>query len=122
MSQKSGHPAQALQFLHVDQDETKRLLFTGKGNLFSVIGINEDENDDAYLQLFDAAATSDVTLGSTTPVWQIKLHNNTTIQHAFEFPLFWFSKGCVLAVTKTKSGSDAPTTDCTTTFHYQVNR
>lgn len=76
-----------------------------------------------YLQLFDAAATTDVTVGTTTPdqTYKIDPGDGTTngggSKH-YEAPLR-FSKGLVWAITTTRSGSTGPTTACPTNITYE---
>lgn len=110
---RSDHPSGAAQLYQspaAGSTNTLVLLKPGPVNCFSLVGENEDSSNDCYVQFFNAAATGDVTLGSTAPDYTVKLHNNTTLQLAFNFPLFYFNLGLVIAVTTTRAGSTAPST------------
>ena len=62
----------------------------------------------AYLQLFDAAATADVTLGTTLPTLsvQIAASGQTTLTNVSTI----FRKGIVVASTTTATGNTGATT------------
>ncbi len=66
-------------------------------------------NDSAagYVQLFDAAAIGDVTLGTTAPKWVMTAAaTSMSTQLIFCHPLM-FSSGLVIAFTSTFKGNDA---------------
>lgn len=84
---------------------------------------NEDAGTDTYLQFYNAAATADVTVGTTTPdlTWRIPqgavLEESPLSAQASEgvvFPL-----GLVIAATTTEGGSSAPVTGLTVNFFYE---
>lgn len=86
------------------------------------LGINNLSNAMAYLQLFDAAATASVTLGTTAPTLSIAVHqdasgNNGNKDLIFNNPLN-FKYGVVYAITTTATGSTAPSAACQTNFGY----
>jgi len=106
---------------------TAQLAETGNTQLatFEVENINTDTV--VYLQLFDAAATGDVTVGTTTPIQSYQVHIGTGDGNAggglesgvrekyFRDPLR-FSLGLVWAVTKDREGNTAPTSNCIVNF------
>lgn len=81
-------------------------------NLITVHAYNTSTSD-CYLQLFNAAAASDVTLGSTAPTQSYLIPGASgTNAGAYELPLDFpgiqFTTGICYAVTSTKNGSGAP--------------
>ncbi len=118
--QRTSHPSAALDFFYnAALSNTVVSIATVNGNLYGVLGENNSDTDDAYLQFFDKAATGDVTLGTTTPDWTLKLHNNTTIQIVFDRPIRYFALGCQVACTSTRTGSSAPAAAATVTCHFK---
>lgn len=68
---------------------------------------------DAYIQLFDAAATSEVTVGTTVPDWIGKLDfGNGEVSDISTLPKdgLVFTRGIVVASTTTATGSSGNTT------------
>ena len=101
-------------------DETKVLLTDAASNntknIYRVMATNPNATD-LFVQWFDAAATADVTLGTTIADWVtfIPAGTSTTVQGAvidefYNAPVL-FQKGIVYAVTTTVSGSTGPTSD-----------
>lgn len=71
----------------------------------------------AYLQIFDAASTASVTVGSTTPVLSLGI---PTVQASGTGPALigvQFLKGIVVASTTSATGSTSATQDCNVTFN-----
>jgi hypothetical protein len=74
-----------------------------------------------YLQLFDAAATTDVTLGTTAPTTTRLIpagdgtNNGARILDFSEGPVR-FNNGICYAITTTRSGSTSPSTACPVNF------
>jgi len=60
-----------------------------------------------YVQFFDEAETTDVTLGTTSPVFSWPLPAEASERGPW--PHF-FKKGIIIAATTTRAGSTAPTT------------
>jgi len=66
----------------------------------------------AYLQLFNAAATADVTIGTTAPTKVIKCE--ASVEKAIDFPHPpLFASGLCYAITTTPTGSTALGAACT---------
>lgn len=88
---------------------TKVLLAAGPRLLHAVDAYNGAGAADAFVQLFDAANTAQVTLGSTVPRWVLPVPKGGGNAPVYTEPLP-FEHGLVLAVTSTASGSSAPGT------------
>lgn len=95
-------------------DGTTLLAVSGYGSIAG-IALENPNASNAYLQIFDAAKTSDVTLGTTPPTAIIPLAAGWTI--AGPWPQK-FNKGIVIAATTTPTGSTGLATAmaCTITF------
>src|SRR5690349_329601 len=120
MSNKSNEPSSCLEFFYNTVDEAGLLVRTGKRNLWTLIAENPDDTDACYLHFYNAATLGAVTVGSTTPVWSVRLHANSTIQlDRGEFALKHFKLGIVVAATLAITGSSAPSSDPQVTLHYQ---
>ncbi len=95
---------------------TAKLVQTGYVNLIG-IDISSKNNEDNWVHVYDAAAASDVTVGSTTPKqsWPVATSDDTHyvmtdiyLEEGLKFDL-----GLVFAVTKeTGGGTTAPDSDC----------
>jgi hypothetical protein len=100
---------------------TAELLRTGSIVVQSV-EIENPNTVQVYLQLFDAAAATDVTLGSTTPVDTRMIPEGSgggfNTSRLIDIPKR-FTLGCVYAITTTRSGSTAPSTACPCNFTIQ---
>lgn len=100
---------------------TATLVRTGYLHLHS-IEVENPNTSQVYIQLFDAAAATDVTLGTTTPTQTYAIpagdgtENGVRTKH-FESPLR-FGSGLVFAVTTTRNGSTAPGTACPVNLTY----
>lgn len=105
-------PTQGISnFLSADVN-TKQLLYSGPCNMLWVDGCNPDNAANAWVQLFDAASTAAVTLGTTVPKFQFALPlgagSSTTsgIRSESFIPLsLGFTLGVVAAVTTARSGA-----------------
>lgn len=89
-------------------DGTRQLVKTGLSDLEY---LSVDNNDAAvrYLQIFDAAAISEVTLGTTDPTQSFKIAASATRELNPVRP--WrFQRGIVIAVTTLRKGAVAVTT------------
>jgi|GEM_PF-2418664 len=97
---------------------TPQLIFTGRGNLYGFL-LEEMGGDDLFMQFFDAAAVGDVTVGTTTAVMSIRVKAGGAMgKDVNDSPLKFFSKGCVVAVTKGRANNAAPTIDAVSQFWY----
>jgi hypothetical protein len=93
--------------------ETATQIFTGRGNLYGFLA-EENGGADVFIQIFDAAAAGDVTVGTTAPDFTFRLTANSTFgKDVNDSPLHFFAKGCVVAVTTTRTGSGAPAAGAT---------
>jgi hypothetical protein len=111
---KSGTASQALEaYYRVDLDETKRTVFTGKGNLFGFLFENNSTTDVVYVQLFNKL-TADVTVGTTVPDYTIKVGAGSSLgKDGQDFALWHFDIGLVVACTSSRSNNTAPASDLT---------
>lgn len=99
-------------------DETKAAAQIG----YTQLGSIEIENPNTvvcYLQLFDALA-ADVTVGTTTPTLTLAIPKGDgtdggLVTREYAMPPR-FEKGLVYAITTTRTGNDAPTTDLPCNF------
>lgn len=118
----SGHPSAAPKMYHNPAaDETKVLVFAGFGNAFCLEVQNEHATDAVYLQVFDAATTAAVTLGTTAPTYSLVCFNKSLVRISeSDFPAIGaLTKGLVIAVTSTRTGSSAPAADAAVTVLYK---
>ena len=93
--------------------ETPVQVFVGRGNLYGLL-IEENGGADVFVQVFDAASTGDVTVGTTAPDFTFRVAANATFgKDVNDSPLHFFAKGCVIAVTSTRTGSGAPAAGAT---------
>ena len=99
-----GGGASSSRSFNDDADATKVLLRAGD-TLINSIDMHNVTAADAFLQLFDAAATGDVTLGTTVPNYVIPNTANGGVGRSFPVPLF-FTLGVVYAST-TATGNDS---------------
>lgn len=96
------------------------LLRSGR-SLLSFFEVTNPNTSDVYLQLFDAAATSSVSLGSTTPKLSLQCPagTSTTVRGVraenFGDPIE-FANGICYAVTTTSTGSTSPGTASSVNF------
>jgi hypothetical protein len=117
---KTNEPGINLEFSYTTPDETGLLIRAGKRNLYTLIAENSHNADACYLHFYNSATLGAVTVGTTTPVWSVRLHANSTIQlDRGEFPLRHFPLGIVIAATLGRTGNTAPTSDPQVTLHFQ---
>lgn len=101
------------------QGNTKVQVWEGRGNLYKIVVENNDSAI-VYVQLFDAAAIGDVTLGVTMPVSEYRVQSSGDMgDDSAPEPLTFFSKGCVIAVTDVRGGSGAPGANSSIQLWYQ---
>ena len=116
----SSSPGNCLSNTHVAAaTETKALLKTGPVNLYGLIAEN-NHTADVFLQIFNAASTADVTVGTTVADFSIRLPASGALildnHRAFKH----FNKGVVYAVTLTRTGAGSPVTGATLTFSFSA--
>ena len=100
-----------------DLDETLTLVKNGTTYLFSVAIDNEDSAEQ-YLVLFDAAATSDVTLGSTAAKYWVSVASGGLKDLQFDPPIR-FRNGLVYSYVTQPDGSTGPTNHCHLAYGYR---
>ena len=112
-----------LPYRSVAGNATAKLVLTGMRRLhgYHTFSIN---NEDNFLHIYDAAAITDVTVGTTDPVLTLLVPaGDGTIYGAGaedfgNFPIV-LKNGLVWAVTKEKDGAaTAPDVDCGVNFRY----
>lgn len=110
--------ASATPYHHAAVTTTKHLVATGAQVLTDYFVENPDASAKLYIQMFSAAATADVTLGTTAPKWSIGLEPKqkaNLANLALSFPL-----GLVIAATTTVAGSSAPSTAAVVNLGYRA--
>lgn len=91
-----------------------------KGNLYGFY-VEGSSVEEVYLQIFDASDVGDVTVGTTTPKYTFRIPKAGAIgKDANEVPLYHFSRGIVVAVTDTRTGSNGPSEDIAGQFWTQA--
>lgn len=117
---KTNEPGIDFEFFQGTITQTGTAVCIGKkANLWTVLAENSDASAICYLQFFDAAALSDVTVGTTAPVFTMACHPSSTIQiDRGNFPIKWFATGIVVAATAGRTGSTAPTTAPVVMIHF----
>lgn len=87
-------------------------LMSGKPTRIYWLTLHNLSNAIGYLQLFDAAAATDVTLGTTAPTLTIGQHQNNSGYPGYRDLIFNnplnFKYGVVYAFTTTATGNSAP--------------
>lgn len=86
--------------------QDKTLIHVGSANISFQIFNNDAAK--RYVQMFNAASTDDVTLGTTTPqnVMVLPASGGNTWDSTWRS---YFEKGCVIAVTTTRTGATLAT-------------
>lgn len=95
------------EFLDTNGDNTAQAIKTSDGWL-GYLHVANSNTSAAYLQLFDAA-TSDVTVGTTTPIQSYFIPPNGGWESPWEEPMR-FDHAITYACTTEPTGSGAPTT------------
>lgn len=96
-------------------------VFLGRGNLYGFL-VENNTASDIFLQVFDADSTASVTVGTTSPVFTVRIPGSSAFgKDADDMAYKFFGKGCVVAVTTTRTGNTAPATAATAQFWF-VNR
>jgi hypothetical protein len=98
--------------------ETPVQLFIGRGNLYGFLS-EDNSGSDVFIQMFDAADVGDITLGVTVADMTCRVPASGKFgKDANDTPFKFFSKGCVVVVTSTRTGSGAPGAPSTSSFWY----
>lgn len=88
---------------------TATLLQGGRCNLTGLLAINTTVAD-AYVQVFNAAAAADVTVGTTVPDWVIfSPPGDVSEENSIPAPGMIFTLGIVVASTTTPTNATAAT-------------
>jgi hypothetical protein len=90
------------------------LVKTGRAYLFNW-DIDNTTAADAHIQLFDAAALADVTLGTTVPDYVIHSTSNANVTQALSKPISFVLGLCVFSTT-TSTGNTAAIQDVSLGF------
>jgi hypothetical protein len=103
-----------------DLNATAKLIFSGRGNLYGFL-VEEMSGDDVFIQFFDAASAAAVTVGVTVPVMTMRVKADQSFgKDVNDSPLRFFGEGCVVAVTKTRTGNVAPAVDAVGNFWFHA--
>ena len=87
---------------------TPSLVFSGRGNLYGFL-VEDNSGEDIFVQVFDAASAGDVTVGTTVPVFTFRVKADQVLgKDVNDSPYKFFKDGCVVAVTKTRTGAVGP--------------
>lgn len=97
---------------------TKILIRAGSCTLRGLV-INNPNASEAFLQMFDAVQTADVTLGTTVCDEPIKIPASGSITLWGNDIKTFFDLGLVIAATTTEGGSTAPGTALSVVLRYQ---
>jgi len=101
-------------------DETKVLVFAGRGNLYGWLLENNSAGSDVYASFYDAASTAAVTVGTTTPLFTIKINAGSAFGRDTQIhPYLFTSAGLVVAVVSTRNGAGAPASAATGQFWFE---
>ncbi len=65
-----------------------------------------------FIQFFDAASTTGITLGTTAPTFSIAVPANGGVIDTTPLQGITFNKGVVVAATTTQTGNSAPSSTC----------
>lgn len=99
-----------------DLSNSPFLVFTGRGNIYGFY-IENNSASEIYIQFFDAASAGAVTLGTTVPDFTFRIPASGAFgKDSNDSPLKFMAKGCVVAVTSTRTGNGAPAADATSQF------
>lgn len=98
-------------FMHYDDDVVaSEILLRAGDTLINSIDVHNVTAADAFLLLYDAASTGDVTVGTTAPNYVVPAGANAMVGRSFSVPLF-FTNGVVYASTTTTDGSTGAAQD-----------
>lgn len=94
------------------------LVRSGQGTITGLI-VNNPNASEAFLQIFDAASTGAVTLGTTVCDEPIKIPASGSITLWGTEVKTYFDNGLVIAATTTEGGSTAPASALSVVLRYQ---
>lgn len=103
---RSGHPTAAHSIvLHLPAWNGARQLVSANAGVLHGLHVSVGTGT-GFVQVFDAAATTDVTLGTTAPVLSFAVNTADQYFALFdELGLRYMNLGCVIALTTTRTGS-----------------
>lgn len=102
-------------------DANPVLVFSGRGNLYGFL-VEDNSGDDIFVQVFDAASAGDVTVGVSVPVFTFRVKADQALgKDVNDSPYRFFTRGCVVAVTSTRTGALSPASPAVGQFWF-VNR
>lgn len=109
MHSRTGSSNQALDhYYNGALAQTKQSAFIGTGNLYGFEVENNDPSTDVFIQFFDKLAAN-VTVGTTAPDFTFRIPGGANFgKDAQNLVLHFFSIGCVIACTSTRTGASAP--------------
>lgn len=82
--------------------------------------INNPNAAEEFVQMFDAADVSEVTLGTTACTLPLKIPNSGMVEEVGgRDPLMTFPRGLVIAATTTETGSSAPGSALSVSIRYR---
>lgn len=91
-------------------------LFVGKGNLYGFY-IENNSEDDIFLQVYDSASTNLVDLNTTTLVFTTRIKASAAFgKDVNDSPFRYFLKGCVVLISSDRSAKLAPVQPATAQF------
>lgn len=120
-TQPSGHPSAAHKMHHdTSAAATAELAFAGQANVFGIEVQNNSATAKVYLQVFDAEAAMDVTVGTTVPLYTLLCFENSMVRIDSQDPVLPnLNLGLVYAVTSGRTTNGAPAAAATVTFLYR---
>lgn len=96
----------------LDANGTAQLAYKGRCQVVAVRGFQSGLAADAYIQLFDASATSAITVGTTKPTWVVLNDfgsGNVTVGDGLPTHGLIFENGVVVASTTDAANSTGAT-------------
>jgi len=120
MLKQSNHPSDALsEYVNTAVAETAVLVKAAPLNLYGCI-LENNHSADVYIQFFNKAAASEVTVGTTAAALTLRIPASGTVVIDPGFPRKYCSKGLVIAVTATRTGSGAPGASASVFLQYSA--
>lgn len=98
---------------------TKQSVFTGQdGNVYGFEIENNSSTADIFVQIFDKASAN-VTVGTTVPDYTFRVPAGANFgKDAQGLVLHFHSLGCIIACTSSRTGSGAPSANCSINIWY----
>lgn len=109
-----------METYHEDSFTTKQLVAAGRKNLFRLTFYNPT-NVVVFMKFYDAAATGDVTVGTTAPKFTIPIPAQGVASEGADVPMHKFANGIVIAPTteQADSGASAPSSGILAAVRYK---